>query len=62
MNTPDGKRVDAGSVTLAWGDAARWKAQMREERMREWAARPLDERLLAALRMVRRRGDDRATR
>lgn len=57
MPTRDEKRIDVQGMTLAWGDAARWKARLREESLRAWDEKPLAERLLIALSMVRRRGD-----
>ena len=46
------RRVDLGDVTLVWGDRTEWKARLRDERLREHLARPLTERLLAALDLV----------
>jgi len=39
---------------FVWGDPAQIKAQLREEDLRAHLARPLAERLVAALAMVKR--------
>ena len=49
----DGKFGDLDAV-LFWGDPAEIKARLREEDQRAHLARPLAERLLAALAMVTR--------
>jgi hypothetical protein len=62
MKGSAGRRVDAGDITLVWGDPAVWKSRLREERLREWAQRPIADRLLVVLGMVRRRSDRAASR
>ena len=46
------RRIDADGVTLMWGDPAASKAELRAESVRAHVARPIAERLLAALAMV----------
>lgn len=48
---PD-RRIDVGDVTLVWGDKTRWKARLRDEAWRQHLARPLEQRLRAALALV----------
>jgi hypothetical protein len=47
-----GRRVDAGGVTLAWGDPTEWKAALRDESQQRHRAKPIGERLRAALALV----------
>jgi hypothetical protein len=49
-------RIEVDGVTLAWGDATRWKARLREESLRRHLARPIGERLAAALALLVPRG------
>lgn len=56
MAREEKRRVDVDGVTLLWGNAVEWKAAIREE-SRLPKDRPLDQRLLAALALVRRRCD-----
>jgi hypothetical protein len=52
-----GEVVEVGSVKVAWGDAAQWKAQWRGESARRHLELPLDERLRSALALVIQRTD-----
>lgn len=52
-------RIDVQGITLAWGNAARWKAELRDESLRRHLARPPAERLRIALEMIRRRSAGR---
>lgn len=49
------RRVDVGDVTLVWGDATHWKAELREASYHAYKALPIEERLRAALSMVQPR-------
>jgi hypothetical protein len=49
---PPERRIDVGNVTLVWGDRSRWKAELRDESLRRHLARPIAERLRAALSLV----------
>jgi hypothetical protein len=46
-------RLDVEGITLVWGDPSECKAELREESLRRHPARPMAERLLSALAMVR---------
>ena len=52
------KKIDVAGVTIIWGDAARGKAALRDESLKEHLARPVAERLAAALALVRPRPSD----
>ena len=52
--TPPSQRIDVGEITLAWGNPARIKAELREESTRRYQALPLGERILIVLSMVER--------
>ncbi len=49
------RRVDIGDVTLMWGNPAECKAELRAESLKKHLAKPIAERLLVALSLVRRR-------
>ena len=53
----EGTCVDTGSVKLAWGSSAQWKARWRDEALVAHLARPVGERLQNALSLVIRRSD-----
>ncbi len=48
----DKKRVQVDGVTLLWGNTVEWKAELRDESLRQHLARPIAERLQAALELV----------
>jgi hypothetical protein len=50
-----GESLDAGGVRLAWGDPTRWKAQWREESLRQHLNLPVGERLRRALSLLLKR-------
>lgn len=59
MDRREPRRIEVDGVTLMWGVPAECKAVLRDESVRRHLERPLPERLLAALSMVRRASDDR---
>ena len=53
MRQPTGqKRIDLERVTLAWGQPAAWKAQLRQESHQRHLERPIGVRLAAALALL----------
>jgi hypothetical protein len=48
----DKKRVQVDGLTLLWGNTVEWKAELRDEALRKHLARPIAERLQAALELV----------
>jgi hypothetical protein len=52
MSTQPRRRMEVEGKTLLWGDATQWKAELREESVRRHLARPIAERLQAALALV----------
>jgi hypothetical protein len=58
-NKQDVRRVDIEGITLMWGPRAVCKAQLRDESRREFAGRPIADRLAAALRLVIPRSERR---
>ena len=51
-------RIDVGEITLAWGNPATIKAELREESAKKFQLLPLGERLLIALSMVELKNKD----
>jgi len=46
-------RLELEGITLMWGNPSECKAELREESLRRHLARPMSERLLGALAMIR---------